>query len=135
MKIYIFIGVIILSAILTLPAYAKITKVAAEEDVDSRPFHTQTLQGAVAGKTSRNLSLQYKQEGNNFFEMVVPFDEKMTLVGYKNIKEIKVGDEIRVDLKDFYSTDENNQEIRTDRAATKITLVKNSTKGKLISRD
>ena len=108
---------------------------ADEPEKKEDPFRMKTIEGEIAGKTKRNLSVQYRQEGNQFFEAVIPVNEKIKLKGYKTLKDIKDGDVIRAEFKEFYKTDSDGKEIRTGKMATSIQLIKNSTAGKLISKD
>ena len=112
-----------------------VSSYAAEPEKKEDAFRMKTIEGEIAGKTRYNLSVQFKQEGNQYFEAVIPVDEKIKLKGYKTFKDIKDGDLIRAEFKEFYSTDQEGKEIRTGKMATSIQLVKNSAAGKLISKD
>ncbi len=112
-----------------------VSSYAAEPEKKEDPFRMKTIEGEVAGKTKRNLSIQYRQVGNQFFEEVIPVDEKIKLKGYKVFKDIIAGDLIRAEFKEFYVIDKDGKEMRTGKMATSIQLVKNSAAGKLISKD
>ena len=108
---------------------------AVEPEKKEDPFRMQTIEGEIAGKTRRNLSVQYKQEGNQFFEAVIPVDEKIKLKGYKTFNDIKNGDVILAEFKEFYTIGKDGKEVRTGKMATSVQLVKKSMAGKLISKD
>ncbi len=105
------------------------------EPVKEDAFRMKTMEGEIMGKTRANLSVQYKQDGNQLFEAVIPVDEKIRLKGYKNFLDIQNGDLVKVEFKETYKLDDEGKEIRTGRMATSVHLVKNSVAGKLISKD
>lgn len=105
------------------------------EAVKEDAFRMKTMEGEIMGKTRANLSVQYKQDGNQLFEAVIPVDEKIRLKGYKNFLDIQNGDLVKVEFKETYKLDDEGKEIRTGRMATSVHLVKNSVAGKLISKD
>ena len=106
------------------------------EPVKQDAFRMVTMEGEVAGKTRYNLSVVYKKDGENLYEAVIPLDrEKIKLKRYKSFQDIRDGDVIRVEFKEFYKLDDKGKEVRTGRLATVVELVKNSVAGKLISKD
>lgn len=108
---------------------------AAEPENKEQPFHMKTMEGEVMGKTRRNVSVQYKQEGNQFFEALMPLGEKIKFLGgYKIYQDVKVGDTIRAEFKEPYKIDTEGNEVRTGKEVVSIMLVKSSSGGKLVSR-
>ena len=106
------------------------------EPMKEDAFRMVTMEGEVAGKTRYNLSVVYKKDGENLYEAVIPLDrEKIKLKRYKSFQDIRDGDVIRVEFKEFYKLDDKGKEVRTGRLATTVELVKNSVAGKLISKN
>ncbi len=108
---------------------------AAEPAKKEQPFHMVTLEGTIEGKTRANISLQYKQEGNQLFEAVLPVNSETKLKGYKKYQDIAHGDVVRVEFKEPYQIDDKGKEVRTGREVKQIQFLKHSMAGKLISLD
>jgi|GEM_PF-6198892 len=111
---------------LALNGHAQDTLELEKED----PFRIKTLEGQIAGKTRRNLSLQHKQEGNQYFEDLIPIGDDMKFKGYKKFQDVNTGDTVRVEFKEYYQTDKAGKEVRTGKKATRIELMRTSTADK-----
>lgn len=108
---------------------------AAEPENKEQPFRMKTIEGEVMGKTRYNLSVQYKQEGNQLFEALLPLGEKIKFSGgYRSYQDVNAGDTIRADFKEPYKVDDEGKEVRAGREVVSIMLLRSGSGGKLVSR-
>ena len=134
-------GILIASFILlALPALKAAETVAAPQaaapaPADNSLSRIKEVRGKVIARTRYNLSVETEIRGTQSFEILLPFDEKTQLRGYRDTSEIKRGDTITAKYQQKYVKTEKDEDFVTGTVATEIQLVRSSAEGKLRSED
>jgi hypothetical protein len=80
--------------------------------------------GQVMGVSAYGISLEYRKSARGSYEMLLPFDEKTRLDRIASLKQLKVGDTVKVEYDQRVKEDEKGKRQLLMTIATRVTFVK-----------
>ena len=137
----VFIAMKFVTVPLTFLAFSLVTNTVKAETPPAASQQEQvsykTVTGEVSGVGAKFIAVEYERNTKKgaAFEMALPVDEAATLERIKQLKELKLGDTVRVEYQETATKDDKGQYTNVRRVATKIALLRTAPQEALSSKE
>lgn len=83
-----------------------------------------TITGTIVAMNKRTLSVEYQPTPEETYELLLPYDDTVTLERVRAMQELKPGDTIQVTFRQVYRPREDGEPMLMKTTTTAVALVK-----------
>jgi hypothetical protein len=96
---------------------------AAAADAPKASGVMKHLRGVVAGVTGSGIAVEYETHGSAGYEMYLPFDAEIQMLGFEQAADLRLDDRVVVEYREADVTNESGEVVGVRRTATRLALL------------